>query len=87
MFREIIWAHKPLRLKLQLLTMSKSKRDIGLPDVARYYKAADLFQVVDWHCNKSSKQWVSIEIDDAYVPLQSPQCLFSQPEVTCRLNL
>lgn len=77
--RDFIWAHRSARTKIQTLTRPKEKGGIGLPDIRRYYKAVHLDRIVDWHCNKDSKQWVKMEVEHASIPLLSSPWLLSPP--------
>lgn len=62
---------------MQTLSRPKEKGGIGLPDISRYYRAVHLARIVDWHCNKDSKQWVGMEIEDSSIPLLSSPWLLS----------
>lgn len=77
--RDFIWAHKLPRTKMQILTRPKEKGGIGLSDFFSYYRAVHLSRIVDWHCNKESKQWVGMELEDASIPLLTSPWLTSAP--------
>ena len=42
---------------------------MGLPDFRKYYIAAHVTRVVDWHCHKRAKDWVTLEEDLSPYPL------------------
>lgn len=64
---------------MQTLTKPKEKGGIGLPDIFRYYQAVHLARIADWHCNRDSKQWVEMEIEDSSLPLLPSPWLMSTP--------
>lgn len=51
---------------MQLLSLSKPRGCIRLPDSLTYYGAARLTRIVNWSCIEAAKRWVSIEMEDSH---------------------
>lgn len=67
---KFIWAHKPPRIRSTLLTRSKERGGMGIPDFKAYYFASHVARIIDWHCHSASKDWISIESYLVPAPLQ-----------------
>lgn len=52
--------YKP-RINLCLLTLPKTKGEIGLPEFKRYPSATHISRIIDWHCHERNKDWVTLE--------------------------
>lgn len=64
-----IWAHKCPRVKFALLTQSKEKRGMSIPDYKKYYYAFHITRIIDWHCHYKFKDRVDLE--DAICPIHT----------------
>ncbi|KAM9311639.1 cadherin-related family member 2 [Gastrophryne carolinensis] len=61
-FSGFLWAGKPPRSKrITLILQRAGGGGLGPPCIDTYVKAVHLARIVDWHVNKSQKDWVSIE--------------------------
>lgn len=56
-----IWAHKHPRVWFALLTQSKARGGMGIPNFRHYYLASHVTRIVDWHCHFKFKDWVGLE--------------------------
>lgn len=66
---KFLWHNKHPRIKYEHLVTPKSKGDIGLPDLHKYYRACLLTRIVDWNVHTSTKQWVDLEEYLTDIPL------------------
>lgn len=69
---QFVWAHKPPRIRHQLITRPKAAEGMGLPDFQKHYFATHLTRIIDWHCHSSSKDWVQPESDVTLINVQLP---------------
>ena len=58
-----LWNPKKTRIKLTSLMKTKESGGLGFPDFRSYYRASHLARIVDWHCQGSMKEWVSLEAE------------------------
>lgn len=71
LFTRFVWANKKPRIPKSQFCLSKQNGGVALPDIRKYYQAAHLSRVVDWHHHKESKLWTQIEQHQTNIPLQT----------------
>lgn len=56
-----VWNDKRQRLAYDTLRRNKAEGGLGLPDIALYYKAMALVQILNWCHDTHKKLWVQVE--------------------------
>lgn len=67
-FTKFIWASRHPRINRSLLTLPKEAGGIEVPDLYKYYQAAQLSRIIDWCRYGDSKRWITIEQQISPIP-------------------
>ena len=59
--RKFIWDEKKPRVKLKNLKLPKSDGGLALPDLKKYFEAAQIKKVMNWISDISAPKWVEME--------------------------